>query len=233
MLLWRMREARVPVTPKSILIPPLGMSTGLLNRHVGEDVVDQVRGAFSHAPPATTQTEPAPFAREGHEPLGRAARAPEPREAARQEAAAQERPELRFDEPRNALVAQARGLGEEALDMRVDHRMDGGGTRVAWRVLDGGHATRSAASVPPCSAAENARPRADRPRPDADAAYSRARAGGRNMNEVRRTCGIGHVRRNTRNDSNDIMTGSQTAEHGVGTTEPPLPPSLRSQWISF
>lgn len=28
-LIWRMRETRVPVTPKSILIPPLGMSTGL------------------------------------------------------------------------------------------------------------------------------------------------------------------------------------------------------------
>lgn len=28
-LTWRMRETRVPVTPKSIVIPPLGMSTGL------------------------------------------------------------------------------------------------------------------------------------------------------------------------------------------------------------
>lgn len=27
-LVWRMRETRVPVTPKSIVIPPLGMSTG-------------------------------------------------------------------------------------------------------------------------------------------------------------------------------------------------------------
>ena len=27
-LAWRMRETRVPVTPKSILIPPIGMSTG-------------------------------------------------------------------------------------------------------------------------------------------------------------------------------------------------------------
>jgi hypothetical protein len=73
-------------------------------RNVWEDVVDEVRGAFSHAPPATTRTDSAPFEGEGHKPLGRAACAPEPREASRQEAAAQERPELVFHEPREATA---------------------------------------------------------------------------------------------------------------------------------
>lgn len=87
-------------------------------------MVDEVRGAFGHAPPATTRTEPTPLAGEGHEPLGVAARAAEPREAAGQEAAAEERPELVFNEPWKAMaIAQPRGLGEETLDMLPDHRI--------------------------------------------------------------------------------------------------------------
>ena len=180
------------VTPRQGVSQSMRQSQHPLpDRHIGEDVVDEVRGAFGLAPPATTRTEPAPLARELHELLDRAARAPKPREAPGQEAAAQERPELLFDEPRNAVaVAQARGLGEESLDMRLDHRIDGGGTRVAWRVLDGGTATRSTASVPPCSAARMPGHSPITHRPGAGAAYLRARARGRYMNEVRRTCGI-------------------------------------------
>ena len=55
--------------------------------------------------------------------LGVAVHAAEPREAAGQEAAAEERPELVFNEPWKAMaIAQPRGLGEEALDMLPDHR---------------------------------------------------------------------------------------------------------------
>jgi len=51
----------------------------LSHRNVWEAFVDEMRGAFGHAPPATTRTEPAAIAGEGPKPLGRAARAPEPR----------------------------------------------------------------------------------------------------------------------------------------------------------
>lgn len=62
--------------------------------------------------------------RERHEPICVAARAAEPSEAAGQEAAAEERPELVLNEPWKAMaIAQPRGLGEETLDMLPDHRI--------------------------------------------------------------------------------------------------------------
>lgn len=135
----------------------------LPDRHVGDDMVDEVRGAFGHAPPAATGTEPASFARERHKPLGRTVRAPKPREAPGQEAAAQNPAELVFHEPREALtVAHSRGLGEETLDVLPDHGVQGRGTRIAWRVLDGGHAGIGADDMPPrrrpeCSSARRSR----------------------------------------------------------------------------
>jgi hypothetical protein len=72
-----------------------------------------------------------------------------PREAAGQEATAQERAELGFDEARKALtVAQARGFGEEALDMLSHHRIHDGGSRVARRVLEDTHAPTGADYAP-------------------------------------------------------------------------------------
>lgn len=118
--------------------------------NVREDVVEEMRGTFGHAPPATTGTEPAPFTGEGHKPLGRAACAPEPRETYRQEAAAQERPELVFHEPGEAMaVARPRGVVEEVRDFLPYYCVDGGGTRIARRVLEGGHAPLGADDMPP------------------------------------------------------------------------------------
>ena len=50
-------------------------------------------------------------------------------------------------------VAHPRGVGEEALDVRPYHRMDGGATRIARRVLEDGHAPLGAAGMPRRSAA--------------------------------------------------------------------------------
>ena len=113
------------------------------------DVVDEMRGTFGHAPPATTRTEPAPFTGERHEPLGRAVRAPEPRETSGPVAAPQERPELVFHEPGEAMaVARPRGVVEEVLDVLPYHCVDGGGTRIARSVLEGGHAPLGADDMP-------------------------------------------------------------------------------------
>lgn len=104
----------------------------LPHRNIGKDVVDEMCGAFRHAPPAATRTEAASFLRERHKPLGRTVRAPKPREAPGQEAAAQEPAELGFDEAGKVqAIALSRGLGEEALDVHPDDRIQDGGTRVA------------------------------------------------------------------------------------------------------
>jgi len=79
---------------------------------------------------AATRTEAAPLARERHEPIGPAGIAPEPGEAAREEAAAQERAELGVDEPRQLLTtAQTGGFRAKRLDMlgheAIEHRRGG------------------------------------------------------------------------------------------------------------
>lgn len=61
-------------------------------------MLNEVRSALGHAPAATARAEAAPFAAERHEPLERAVGAPHPREAVRQDATAQELPELVDDE---------------------------------------------------------------------------------------------------------------------------------------
>ena len=148
------QDARNPsaqvVTPRQQVAQPMREREHPLSYgNVGEDVVDEMRGAFGHAPPATTRTEPAPFTGERHEPLGRAVPATEPREAPGQEATPQERPELVFHEPGEAMaVARPRGVVEEVLDVIPYHCVDGGGTRIARRVLEGGHAPLGADDMP-------------------------------------------------------------------------------------
>lgn len=103
--------------------------------HVGEDVVHEVGGALSHPSAAATGTEATPLARERHQPLASTRVAPEPGEAAGQEAAAQERCELGVNEPRQPLaVAQPRGLDEKGLDVLPHDGVEDGRGRVARRV---------------------------------------------------------------------------------------------------
>ena len=68
-------------------------------------------------PPQLGQN-PRPLQENADEPLGRAVPATEPREAPGQEATPQERPELVFHEPGEAMaVARPRGVVEEVLDV--------------------------------------------------------------------------------------------------------------------
>jgi len=71
----------------------------LPNRGIGEDPIDQTGGTLGHATSTAARAEAAPLAREDQEPVVAATGATDPGEPARQPAAAQEGPELRFDDP--------------------------------------------------------------------------------------------------------------------------------------
>jgi len=120
----------------------------LSHRHVGEHMIHQVRRAFGHAPAATTGTEPAAFAREGHEAIVAAPIAMKPCESGRgrQASAGQKVAKLLLDEPRQAFaVSKRRRLCAEALEVfdddLVQHAVGGLPRLVARRRL--GHATRA------------------------------------------------------------------------------------------
>ena len=110
--------AQVVVPGQHIPDPVRHTQDPLADRDVGEDVVDEVRSTFGHAPTATTRTEPPPLARERDEPLGLAVTAPEPSEPAGQEAAPQEPAELILDEARQPVTApEPGGFGPERFEM--------------------------------------------------------------------------------------------------------------------
>src|SRR5438093_1606241 len=79
----------------------------LAHRDVREDTIDQVCRLLRHAAAATTRTEAASFAREGHEALVGAVVAPHAREAPREHTARQELPELALDETGKAPAVGA------------------------------------------------------------------------------------------------------------------------------
>jgi hypothetical protein len=104
----RHRAAQVVAPRQQIAQPVWQGEDPLPHGDIREDVVHEVRRALGHPPAAATGAEAAPLAGERDQPLGPAGVAPEPGEAAGKEAAAQERIELRLDEPRQPLtVAQA------------------------------------------------------------------------------------------------------------------------------
>ena len=76
----------------------------LSNRHVREDMIDEMRRPLSHAPVATPRAEPAAVAREGHEAIQSAGGAPKSGEAAGQTPATQEVAELLLDKSREPLA---------------------------------------------------------------------------------------------------------------------------------
>jgi len=69
----------------------------LSNRHVGEDMIDEMRRPLGHAPAATPLAEPTALAREGHEATQSAGGAPKSGEAPGQTSTPQEVAELLLD----------------------------------------------------------------------------------------------------------------------------------------
>jgi hypothetical protein len=83
-------------------------------------------GALGHAAPATTRTEASALARERHQPLLSAGRAPETRETRRQAATRQEVLKRAFNERWQALpVPPRRDVGTKRLVMLTHDVMEG------------------------------------------------------------------------------------------------------------
>jgi hypothetical protein len=116
------RAAQVVIPRQPIPKPMRQRQHPLTYRHRREHMVDQVRGAISHAAATTAGTQRAPLARERHEPIQPTVSASKTGEAPGQEAATQERPEFLLDEPRQPFsVADARSLGAERLVVVAGH----------------------------------------------------------------------------------------------------------------
>ena len=75
----------------------------LAHRQRRDDVIDQMRRGFGHAPGVARRTQPAPLAREGDQKVIPAVRAPGPSEAAGEDAAFQITPKCPFHIGRHAL----------------------------------------------------------------------------------------------------------------------------------
>lgn len=89
-------------------------------------MIDQVSSPIGHAAPTATRTESSTFARERHQPIESAIRAPEPRKASRKTSARQEVAELLFNEARQSLaVSQVRRLRAERLEVVADQLVQG------------------------------------------------------------------------------------------------------------
>ena len=133
--------AQVVVPGQHVPDPMRHTPDPLADRHVGQDVVDEVRRTFGHAPTATTRTETSPLAQERDEPLGLAATAAEAREAAGEESTPQKRPELVLDETGQPVAVAERGrLGPERLEMVAHNRVEDRCAGVSRRVLGQAHA---------------------------------------------------------------------------------------------
>ena len=132
----------------------------LAHRHDRKHVVDQVRRAFGHAPTATTGAHCATLARERHQAIASTSRAAEPREPARQDAAAQEPLEFVLDEARQAAVVAAHGFGPETLEVLAHDLIDDARRRRLQSVRarrDTTHAVPIASAGPPTRNPESRR----------------------------------------------------------------------------
>ena len=116
----------------------------LAHRDVREDVIDQVCRLLRHAAAATTRTEAASFAREGHEALVGAVVAPHAREASAERAAGQELPELALDETGKAPAVGAVGdLAQERFQVVADDAMEDRALRGPGLIRGGAHGRRA------------------------------------------------------------------------------------------
>lgn len=122
----------------------------LAHRDDGEHVIDQVRRALRHPPPAAAGTDRSPLAGKRYQSVQPAAGAAKLGEAAREEPAAQKAPELRLDEPRQSVtIARAARLGPERLEViacdLVQHALRGRLRRIVGRST---HALATANGAP-------------------------------------------------------------------------------------
>jgi hypothetical protein len=104
----------------------------------GQNSVAKMRRGVGHAPALATRADPTLLAAERHQHLVAAAVGPaaNPREAAREHAAAEVAPKASLDEARHpeAVLAPLAGVGEEALEVLADHAVERRGPRLAWAV---------------------------------------------------------------------------------------------------
>ena len=87
---------------------PRNREDPLPDRSDGNDPVDEVRGGVRHAATAAGRAEPTALARERHETLALAFVAADAQETVGQDAAVEERAELRLDETRHNSLAVSR-----------------------------------------------------------------------------------------------------------------------------
>jgi len=100
----------------------------LSDRHVGEDMIDEMRRPLGHPPTTAPRTESPSLAREGAEAIQSAGDAPKARESADEASAPQEVAELLLDEARKpGAVPQRRGLRAEGLEMVPHDPVQNGG----------------------------------------------------------------------------------------------------------
>jgi hypothetical protein len=102
----------------------------LAHRNLWQYVIDQMRGALGHPPPATAWTEAAPLARERHQPIVMASGTVQPCESTGEPSAAKIGAELVFDESRQPLAVPEPGsLGTVSLEVGLNELME---HPVAW-----------------------------------------------------------------------------------------------------
>ena len=107
-------------------------------------MIDEVCRLLRHAAAATTRTEAAWFAREGHEALVGAVVAPHAREAPREHTARQELPELALDEAGEAAtLAAVADLAQEGFQVLADDAMENSALRGPGLIGDDPHGRRA------------------------------------------------------------------------------------------
>ncbi|HZB77445.1 MAG TPA: hypothetical protein VE526_14530 [Solirubrobacteraceae bacterium] len=119
----REHRPRQPVIPREQVPQPVRQAQHpLAHGHPRQHSVDQPGRALGHAPAAAARAEAPPLARERHQPLERAFRAPQAREAVRQDPAGQEVAELLLHEGRQRhAVRLPPGRLEEGVEVLVEH----------------------------------------------------------------------------------------------------------------
>jgi hypothetical protein len=125
-----------PVIPRQPIAQPIRhRQHPLPHRHPRQHRVHQMGGPLRHPAAATAGTPSAPFTRERHQVLARAALAPKPRPAVLEHAARQELSELALDELRQARsVAGLCHRAQEGLQVLGDDLMEHGVLGVAGPV---------------------------------------------------------------------------------------------------
>jgi len=110
----------------------------LAHRHVGNDVVDQVRRRLRHAPGPARGAKAAPLAREGDQLVVAAVAAAQSQEAVGQDAALQEGVELILDELRQVGASLGLSLLDEGRRVLLHQAVQRGLFRAVALVVDRG-----------------------------------------------------------------------------------------------